>query len=130
MDQADIEALFFHRFSDFNGEAQDLQIGKRNGQRVPLLSPSIAYVAEKGSDEQETAELQDELCYDLNPLERRTWVKIIFGQSVLDIAKDEGVRRAAIYSRIRGSSKSRGMIHKNFYVARWWQLRQKGLLES
>jgi hypothetical protein len=129
MDQSDIEALFFRRFSDFQGKEQTIQMGRRNGQRVPLLAPSVTEVEEQGRDETETLELQDELCYDLNPVERRTWLKIIFGQSLLDIAKDEGVKRPAIYSRIRGSKKSRGMIHKNFYVARWWELRQKGLLE-
>jgi hypothetical protein len=130
MDQLDVETLFFQRFSNFSGQQQPIQMGKRNGQRVPLFSPSVAEATEQGSDEDENEELREELCYDLNPVERRTWMKIIFGQSLMDIAEDEGVERASIYSRIRGSRKSRGMVHKNLYVARWWDLRRKKLLES
>ena len=130
MDHSDVEAVFYQRYSDLTGTTQVLQMGKRNGQRVPVLGPECTEVGESEDEAADTEELREELCYGLNETERRTWLKIINGQSVLDIARDEGIKRAAIYSRIRGSKRSQGMIHKNFYVARWWQLRQKGQLQS
>lgn len=128
-DRIDFETLYFQRFSDLQGNTCELQIGKRNRQRSAILHPASTEVI-ADAERADNQELRDELCYGLNQTERRTWLKIINGQSLLDIAADEGVQRSAIYSRIRGSRKSKGMIHKNFYVARWWQLRQRGELEQ
>jgi hypothetical protein len=130
MNDDDVKTLYFQRFCDLNGNSQELQIGKRNGQAAPIFGPSTTDPRNDMTDNDENQELQNELCYGLNETERRTWIKIIYGQTLLDIAKDEGVRRTAVYSRIRGSRKSKGMIHKNFYVARWWLLRQAGQLNN
>lgn len=77
-------------------------------------------------DEHEIQELQDELCYDLNDVERRTWLKIMLGWSLHAIAKDEGVSHPAIYARLRGSKSGGGMVGKNRFVWFWWNLRRVG----
>lgn len=63
---------------------------------------------------------------NLNALERRTWRQILSGASIAVIAAEEGVSRAAIYTRIQGNSFGHGgMIGKNFWVLLWWRLRQR-----
>ena len=50
----------------------------------------------------------------------------LIGRRQVAAVPEEGVNRAAIYERIRGSSKGHGgMIAKNQYVAIWWRLRQE-----
>ena len=125
-----VETIFFQRCSDIAGCGHLLQIGGRNGFAVPLWEPSWTdFDWDQESPDTTNDELREELCYDLNPIERETWVKIIHGQSVLGIAAEERVTRQAIYSRIRGSRRTKGMIHKNFYVARWWKLRETKRLQ-
>ncbi len=69
------------------------------------------------------------LYVNLNPVEARTWRQILSGKSISAIAREEGVSRAAIYSRIVGNSKDQGgMIAKNFWVLLWWHFRRKKIL--
>jgi hypothetical protein len=69
---------------------------------------------------------QSRLYVNLNPLEAETWKKVLKGQSIRDIAREERVSRQAVYSRIVGNSKGQGgMVSKNFWVLLWWLLRQR-----
>src|ERR1017187_2865836 len=69
---------------------------------------------------------QERLFVTLTPIERETWRKILGGQSIASIAKEEGVSRAAIYARIEGNGKGQGgMIAKNFWVLLWWLMRRR-----
>lgn len=69
---------------------------------------------------------QPRLYVNLNPIETETWKKLLKGQTIRDIAHEEGVSRQAVYSRIVGNSKGQGgMIGKNFWVLLWWLLRQR-----
>ena len=70
-------------------------------------------------------EVVEEICENLTELERCTWLAIIDGRLIPDIARDEGVSHPAIYQRIRGKNGKGGMIRKNHYVLLWWEYRQK-----
>jgi hypothetical protein len=64
--------------------------------------------------------------YNLNRTERRTWILLLLGQSIVEIARKEGISRAAIYERIRGNFQGQGgMIRKNDYVHIWWRDQRK-----
>jgi hypothetical protein len=124
------ETLFFQRCATLQGETQTVQVGRRNGRRVAFLKPDWTLGEAETSPEPDPnriANLRRELSIDLNPLERRTWLQLLDGRSIGDIAHSEGRTRTAIYERIRGNGKSRaGMVGKNPYVALWWCQRQKG----
>lgn len=115
------------RFANLNGGHTDVQFGRRNGRRVPLFGRSCTDRPDADLPAVND-ELLDELCYGLSPIERRTWTRLVHQQPVMEIAKEDGVSASAIYSRIRGSKKSRGMICKNVYVLLWWILRLRGEL--
>ena len=67
-----------------------------------------------------------EVMYGLNRTERRTWLLLLLGLPILEVACKEKVSRAAIYERIRGNSKGQGgMIRKNDYVEIWWRNQRK-----
>jgi len=60
--------------------------------------------------------------YGLTKTERRTWLLLLLGYSIVETARKENVSRSAIYERIRGNSKGQGgMIRKNDYVWIWWR---------
>ena len=64
--------------------------------------------------------------YGLNRIERRTWLMLLLGESITQIADREKRSRSAIYHRIRGNSKGQGgMIRKNDYVRIWWRDQRK-----
>jgi hypothetical protein len=119
------ELLYFRYCRTLDGNLVPIDTAKQNGRLVPRFSPGqFEPVADDGDDELD--ELIAEVCQDLTAIERRTWLQLIDGLTVLDIAAAEGVSRAAVYERIRGNSKGHGgMVAKNPYVAIWWRLRQE-----
>lgn len=118
------ELLRFQRYCKLDGSQASASAGKRNGKPFPILPPSSTEPPEP-ADETPLWE-QTRLYVNLNPIERRTWKKILLGQSVNSIAHEEGVSRQAIYGRIAGNSKAQGgMIAKNFHVLVWWLARQR-----
>ena len=124
MQDVNPELLRFRRCSNLQGTSINLTIGRRNGKPAAFIRPRI----EDSSAAPEPPEFteQPKFFVNLNPLERETWRKILSGQSIASVAKDEGVSRAAIYSRIAGNAKGQGgMIAKNFWVLLWWRLRQR-----
>jgi hypothetical protein len=118
------DLLIFRKYSDFLGHSHRVTISRRNGRLAPNLAPTCSRFPER---ETETIPRWEQQRYfvNLNPIERRTWEKILRGRSIRQIAAEEGVRRSAIYARITGNSKGQGgMIAKNFWVLYWWLCRQ------
>ena len=117
------ETLFFRLVRDANGKPVPVQVGRRNGLPAALLPPGCG----GPHSEQPESEFFEQGKYyvNLNPVERRTWSKILRGWPLNRIAADEGVTHQAIIERIRGNSKGQGgMVAKNFYVVIWWLARQ------
>ena len=123
------ETLLFHYCRTLDGKLLPVDVARRNGRLVPRFSPKdLEPQCTSGEpDTQELDELIAEVTQGLTTTERRTWLKLVDGVSILDLAAEDGVSRAAIYERIRGNSKGHGgMVTKNPYVAIWWRLRQTG----
>jgi hypothetical protein len=121
------ETIYFRYCRTIDGRLLPVDTARRNGRLVPLFSPTDLEPPTAGgeADSREIDELIAEISQDLTAIERRTWLQLVDGATILDIANAEGVSRAAIYERIRGNSKGQGgMIAKNPYVAIWWGLRQ------
>ncbi|MGJ5814483.1 hypothetical protein [Paludibaculum fermentans] len=124
MEETNFDILRFRRCSDLYGNPVSVTIGRRNGKTEAFLRP----LSEDPSPAPEPQGFEDNPKYyvNLNPVERRTFRKILLGQSVANIAKEEGIKRSSVYARICGNSKGQGgMIAKNFWVLLWWRLRQK-----
>lgn len=119
------DLLVFSRYSDLLGQTHRISISRRNGRRLPVLSPACIQFPDRALEVVPPWE-QPRYFINLNALQRRTWGKILRGWSIRQIAAEEGVRRSAIYARIEGNSKGQGgMIAKNFWVLLWWRLRQR-----
>ena len=128
------EAAIYQRCGTLDGSAKSVAVGKRNRRMVAQFTPewtSLEPITEKTADASLENDLRAELSSNLNAIERRTWERIINGRPIREIAAEDGVRRSAIYERIRGNSKGQGgMIQKNPYVALWWSLRLRQQLEK
>jgi len=124
MDREHDEILFFQQCRTLDGRIQRIEVGRRNGRATPLFTPDWALidpVSASAEAERRARAIRKELSINLNRLERRTWNRLVNERSILEIAREEGVSRCAIYERIRGNSKGQGgMIAKNPYVALWW----------
>lgn len=117
------DLLEFRRCSDLYGNTVSVDWGKRNGQPHVFVPPTS--IREATPEPEEVTE-QEKLFVNLTPTERNTWRKLLSGQSIAAIAREEGVSRPAIYSRIAGNRKGQGgMVAKNFWVLLWWRLRQR-----
>src|SRR3954467_6450380 len=57
---------------------------------------------------------------NLTPRQARTWLAILSGKNLSEIAREEGVSRAAIYCRIRGTNGRGGLIERNLWALIWW----------
>jgi len=124
MPSIDFETIRFRTCRDLRGDPQTISCGKRTGYPAIFLPRSIDGVAEAG--DAPPFEEQSHLYVNLNPVERETWRKILCARSIASIATEEGVSRSAIYARIQGNRHAHGgMIAKNFWVLRWWQVRQR-----
>ena len=61
----------------------------------------------------------------LNRAQRRTFLLLLLGWTPEDIAQADGVRRAAIYFRIRGKDGCGGLVARSPYAAFWWESKRK-----
>jgi len=119
--------LRFTRFSNLDGSTEPAATGKRNGKPFMMIPPGGGQPPGGAPDSDDPPPFwdQERFFVNLNETERRTWEKILKGQPIKDIAREEGVSRQAIYARIVGNSKHQGgMIGKNFWVLMWWLARQ------
>ena len=125
MDDFESETTYFRYCRTVDGALVPVDVAKRNARLVPRFHPSITEPPPNAPDESdEYRELVEEVSQNLTPVERRTWLRLLDGRSVLDIAAEDGVSRAAIYERIRGNPKRGGMIARNPYCQIWWNRRQ------
>src|SRR5438034_1038026 len=90
------ESIYFRSCCSITGAVRHLHSCRRNGYPMLVFSADVAE-PDPEPDESELTELIEELSYNLNPLERRTWLKLMDGQPIEHIAADEGVTRTAIY---------------------------------
>jgi hypothetical protein len=128
MEDFQSEVTYFRYCRKIDGSLEPVDVAKRNNRLVPRFHPSVIEPELPADPEQSTEyrELVEEVSQNLNAIERRTWLRLLDGRSILDIAVEDGVSRAAIYERIRGNSRGHaGMIAKNGYVAIWWRLKNK-----
>lgn len=121
MENIENEAFQFHRYRRIDGAVEPVNLIRRNGRPEIHFPPGIVEfpLYTEAEENPEYRELVDEVCQNLNEIERRTWMKIIDGKSILDIAAEEAVSRPAIYDRIKR------MVEKNEYCAIWWRLKNK-----
>lgn len=122
MAEIESDAGCFQAYRRLDGSMERISLGRRNGRLLALLPPSCT----EPPDKEQPIEIfeQSRLYVNLNPLEAETWKKLLKGQSIREIAREEGVSRQAVYSRIVGNSKGQGgMVSKNFWVLLWWLLR-------
>ena len=121
----DSESFRFKTCRDLYGGVQPISTGRRNGRPAIFFPPDIAEPAAKAESTPDLRE-QERLYVNLTPIERQTWRKILSAQSIVSIASEERVSRAAIYARIEGNGKGQGgMIAKNFWVLLWWLMRRR-----
>jgi hypothetical protein len=107
---------------NLHGEVLPADTYKRNGR--PLFRYDRDGFEAVRSHTDNGAKVLRVLSRGLTKIERRTWWRILDGWSIDAIAEADGVRRAAIYARIRGTRGTGGMVRKNAWVARWWNRRQ------
>lgn len=121
MENIDNEAFQFHQYRRIDGAVEPVNLIRRNGHPEIQFPPAIVEfpLYAEAEESPEYSELVDEVCQNLNEIERRTWMRIIDGRSIFDIASEEHVTRPAIYDRIKR------MVEKNSYCAIWWRLKNK-----
>jgi hypothetical protein len=125
MDTEANETLYFRYCRTLDGSLVAIDTARQNGRLVPRFSPN-QFEPLPDDSSSELDELVVEVCQNLSSIERRTWLQIIDGLTIVDIAAADGVSRAAIYERIRGNSKGQGgMIAKNDYCRIWWERRNQ-----
>jgi hypothetical protein len=124
MAEFESEAGCLQYYRRLDGSLERASLGRRNGRPLALLPPSCI----EPPDQKEPMEIfeQSRLYVNLNPLEVETWRKLLKGQSIRHIAREEGVSPQAVRSRVIGNSKGQGgMIAKSFWVLLYWRLRQR-----
>jgi len=108
----DSEVSYFRYCRDHSGNLVPVDLARRNGRLVPRFPPSMTEPATPDEGESdEYGELVAEVTQKLTPVQSRTFLRLADGASILEIAKEENVSRAAIYDRIKR------MIRRNAYCA-------------
>lgn len=106
---------------DLRGKIRSVQFGRRNG-RVCLLLGQADWAPENRDEESDQIEPDwDSVSASSEPLtiaQRRAWVRLVNRRPVAEIAREEGVTRAAIYDRIHR------MCARSHIIRVWWELRQ------
>lgn len=124
------DEIKFQRCRTIVGAIRCVGTYRRNGKTVLNLGPTWTSPSDFSEPEARDGHVRsraipDDLFANLTEVEERTWRMILKGYSPADIAKEERVTRPAIYERIRGNTKGQGgMVSKNRWVARWWNLRK------
>jgi DNA-binding CsgD family transcriptional regulator len=116
-----VDDLFtFQLYRTFTGAIAMADVYRRNGR----LAVTFRDADTLPDDRDPFTRYREILSANLTAVEERTWRRLLSGRSIAAIAEEEGVKRSAIYARIRGSGGKGGMIRKNVWVARWWTRRQ------
>lgn len=122
------EIIHFQCCRNLDGSLHLIDLYRRNGVWVPNFSKATNLFLPDLPEA--TAIIKPTrirgLFQNLTKVERRTWRRILNCHSISEIAEAEGVSRAAVYERIRGNSKGKGgMVAKNPWVRKWWELRSR-----
>ena len=85
MENIENEAFQFHRYRRIDGAVEPVNLIRRNGRPEIHFPPGIVEfpLYTEAEENPEYRELVDEVCQNLNEIERRTWMKIIDGKSIL-----------------------------------------------
>jgi|SRR5581483_7517818 len=123
-DDQENETTYYRYCRAINGDLVPLNTARRNGTVVPLFEPSALEYEASATTKPEPAiakarQSDSRYFVNLNSVERRTWWQILGAIPVGAIARNEGVSRQAIYSRILGRGGYGGMIAKNYWVLIW-----------
>jgi hypothetical protein len=115
------ESSYFHQYRRIDGAVEPVNLVRRNRRTEIQFPPAVTEfpLFSEAEENPEYRELVDEVCENLNDIERRTWLRIIDGRSISDVAEEDEVSRQAIYCRLQS------MVRKNRYVAIWWRLKNK-----
>lgn len=120
----DDDILTFQLYRTLSGSIRPADVYRRNGRRAMSVRPT-----EDDTNPPDRADAftrhRAVLAANLTPTEARTWHRLLSGRSIAAIAAEEGVKRAAIYARIRGTRGKGGMVRKNRWVRAWWARRQR-----
>lgn len=112
------DALCGNTCVTLDGRTERIQAGKHNGIRTAFLPPVWA---DGGPVPRLACPWADESRYyvNLNETERRIWRQVLLARPIAEIARNEGVTRPAIYSRLLGKRGRGGMIEKSYWVLLW-----------
>jgi hypothetical protein len=120
-DKPEADVHYFRYVRDLYGNLVPVNFARRGPCRVPYFPSSMTEPPppqdEEGSREyHETIEV---VTYDLTPMEKRSFLRVTEdGFSILELAKEEGVSRPAIYCRFRC------IRAKNVFVQAWWTMKK------
>jgi hypothetical protein len=118
------ETTYYRYIRRLDGSLEAIDFVKQGDRLVPRFTP-------ESRKEEPTRRIADflrfyrEIMYGLSRPERRTWLTLLMGSTIEDLALSEGVSRPAIYARIRGNKGRGGMIRKNVFVLAWWLVGKK-----
>lgn len=115
--------IAFRSYSTFTGATAPMDVCRRNGHvnaafrrdwsEESLAGPQVPFAQKRT------------LLSGLTRCERRTWRRLLDAWTIDAIAQADGVSRAAVYARIRGTRGRGGMVRKNSWVRRWWRARHE-----
>ncbi len=108
----------FQTYRTLTGAPMPADLIRRGGRSAPRHRRD--WDADPAVDNPRPFAVRRRVLRDLTRIERRTWRRILAGWAIDTIARADGISRAAVYARIRGSDGRGGMVRKNPYVARWW----------
>ncbi len=107
------ETTYFRYCRKIDGSLEPVDVARRNDRLVPRFHSSVfeTEFQPEPDESPEYRELVAEVTQKLTPVQSRTFLRLADGASILEIAKEENVSRAAIYDRIKR------MIRRNAYCA-------------
>jgi len=114
--QEDWETVCYRYCRDLNGHLVPIDVFKHNGRLVPRFPQDAGevYLLPEDRESPDYGELVEEICQNLNALEKRRWLLAIHdGRTISQIARMEDVSRQAIICCFRR------MTLKNPYVRLW-----------
>lgn len=118
------DEITFQAYRTLDGSVRHTTRIRRNGYWTLQFDPEPASDASADPDHPVFADVPTEnLVRNLTATQRRTWLRILAGRSISDIAEEENRSREAIYERIRGKNGDGGMAARNSWVCLWWAYR-------
>src|SRR5690349_13328261 len=83
------ETRYFRYIRTLAGRLEPVDFARRNGRLVPSFSPEHTEADPGQAGHSDLKPLLRELMYALNRTERRTWLLLLLGYSIVDIARKE-----------------------------------------